>query len=217
MPSSPKRSIVICATETRTIVDQTQSSSAATLTLNLPTVLTLLRIVVIPVLVLFFYLPQSWSNEVVVGLFIAAGITDWADGWIARRYGMVSPFGAFLDPVADKLLVAVALVLIVQRHPETLLALGAAIILGREITISALREWMAEIGQRARVKVSGVGKSKTIFQMVAIGFLLYGEPLLGLPVMDIGRVLLCIAAVLTIWSMVIYLRSAWPAITSERS
>ncbi|WP_318284971.1 CDP-diacylglycerol--glycerol-3-phosphate 3-phosphatidyltransferase [Halomonas denitrificans] len=186
------------------------------MTLNLPTVLTLLRIVVIPVLVLFFYLPQGWSNEVVVGLFIAAGITDWADGWIARRYRLTSPFGAFLDPVADKLLVAVALVLIVQRHPETLLALGAAIILGREITISALREWMAEIGQRAKVKVSGVGKSKTIFQMVAIGFLLYGEPLLGLPVMDIGRVLLVIAAVLTIWSMVIYLRSAWPAITSER-
>lgn len=186
------------------------------MTLNFPTVLTLLRIVVIPVLVLAFYLPQSWSNELVVGLFIAAGVTDWADGWIARRYSMVSPFGAFLDPVADKLLVAVALILIVQRHPETLLAVGSAIILGREITISALREWMAELGQRARVRVSSVGKSKTIFQMVAIGFLLYGEPLWGLPVLAIGRVLLVIAAVLTIWSMVIYLRNAWPAITAER-
>ncbi|NKI35477.1 CDP-diacylglycerol--glycerol-3-phosphate 3-phosphatidyltransferase [Wenzhouxiangella sp. XN79A] len=187
------------------------------MTLNLPTVLTLLRIVIIPVLVVVFYLPYGWSNEVVVGLFIAAGITDWADGWIARRYEMMSPFGAFLDPVADKLLVAVALVLIVQKHPEILLALAAAIILGREITISALREWMAEIGQRARVRVSAVGKSKTVFQMVAIGFLLYGEPLLDLPVMTIGRVLLVIAAGLTIWSMVIYLRSAWPAITAERS
>jgi CDP-diacylglycerol--glycerol-3-phosphate 3-phosphatidyltransferase len=186
-------------------------------TLNLPTVLTLLRILIIPVLMLVFYLPYGWSNEVVVGLFIVAGITDWADGWIARRYSMMSPFGAFLDPVADKLLVAVALVLIVQRYPEIGLAVGAAIILGREITISALREWMAEIGQRARVKVSVVGKSKTVFQMVAIGFLLYGEPLLNLPVMMIGRVLLWVAAVLTIWSMVIYLRSAWPAITAERS
>lgn len=185
--------------------------------LNLPTTLTLLRIVIIPVLVAAFYLPYTWSNELVVGLFIAAGVTDWADGWIARRYAMMSPFGAFLDPVADKLLVAVALVLIVQRHPEIMLALAAAIIVGREITISALREWMAEIGQRARVKVSAVGKSKTIFQMVAIGFLLYGEPLLGLPVMMIGRVLLAVAAVLTIWSMVIYLRSAWPTITAERS
>jgi len=187
------------------------------LTLNLPTVLTLLRIVIIPVLVLAFYLPYSWSNEVVVGLFIAAGITDWADGWIARRYQMMSPFGAFLDPVADKLLVAVSLVLIVKSHPEILLTLAAAIIVGREITISALREWMAEIGQRARVRVSVVGKSKTVFQMVAIGFLLYGEPLLDLPVMTIGRVLLLVAAVLTMWSMVIYLRSAWPAITAERS
>jgi len=183
--------------------------------ITFPTFLTLIRIVLIPVLVVAFYLPPHWANELAVAIFIAAGVTDWADGWIARRYGMTSPFGAFLDPVADKLIVAVALVLIVQRHPEILLALSAAIILGREITISALREWMAELGQRARVKVSGVGKSKTIFQMVAIGFLLYGEPLWGLPVLMIGRVLLVVAAVLTIWSMVIYLKSAWPAIAAE--
>jgi CDP-diacylglycerol--glycerol-3-phosphate 3-phosphatidyltransferase len=180
--------------------------------ITFPTVLTLARIVMIPVLVLAFYLPYPWSNEVAVAIFIAAGVTDWADGWIARRYGLTSPFGAFLDPVADKLIVAVALILIVQRHPDMLLALSAAVIMGREITISALREWMAELGQRARVKVSRVGKSKTVFQMVAIGFLLYGEPLLGLPVLRIGVVLLVIAAVLTIWSMIIYLRSAWPAI-----
>jgi len=181
-------------------------------TITIPTILTLLRIVMIPVLVVAFYLPYSWGNELTVGIFIAAGLTDWADGWIARRFAMTSPFGAFLDPVADKLIVAVALILIVQRHPEILLALSAAVILGREITISALREWMAELGQRARVKVSNVGKSKTIFQMVAIGFLLYGEPLFGLPVLLIGRMLLVVAAGLTIWSMVIYLRSAWPAI-----
>ncbi|MFU8876655.1 MAG: CDP-diacylglycerol--glycerol-3-phosphate 3-phosphatidyltransferase [Wenzhouxiangellaceae bacterium] len=182
------------------------------MSITLPTFLTLLRIVMIPVLVVAFYLPYPWANELAVGIFIVAGLTDWADGWIARRYNMTSSFGAFLDPVADKLIVAVALVLIVQRHPEVLLAISAAIILGREITISALREWMAEIGQRARVKVSTVGKSKTIFQMVAIGFLLYGEPLLGLPVLMIGRVLLVIAAVLTIWSMVVYLKAAWPVI-----
>jgi len=181
-------------------------------TITIPTILTLLRIVMIPVLVVAFYSPYSWGNELTVGIFIAAGLTDWADGWIARRFAMTSPFGAFLDPVADKLIVAVALILIVQRHPEILLALSAAVILGREITISALREWMAELGQRARVKVSNVGKSKTIFQMVAIGFLLYGEPLFGLPVLLIGRMLLVVAAGLTIWSMVIYLRSAWPAI-----
>jgi CDP-diacylglycerol--glycerol-3-phosphate 3-phosphatidyltransferase len=185
--------------------------------ITFPTVLTLIRILLIPVLVVAFYLPQDWSNALAVGIFIAAGLTDWADGWIARRYGLTSPFGAFLDPVADKLIVAVALILIVQRHPEILLAISAAVILGREITISALREWMAEMGQRARVKVSSIGKFKTIVQMVAIGFLLYGEPLLGLPVLMIGRVLLVIAAVLTMWSMVIYLRSAWPAIRAGNS
>ncbi|MDT8408843.1 MAG: CDP-diacylglycerol--glycerol-3-phosphate 3-phosphatidyltransferase [Wenzhouxiangellaceae bacterium] len=177
-----------------------------------PTILTLLRIVLIPVLVVAFYLPQAWSNELAVAIFIVAAITDWADGWIARRYNLTSPFGAFLDPVADKLIVAVALILIVQRHPETLLAISAAVIVGREITISALREWMAEMGERARVKVSTVGKSKTIFQMTSIGFLLYGQSLFGLPVLEIGRGLIVVAAVLTIWSMIIYLRSAWPAI-----
>ena len=183
--------------------------------LNLPTLLTLFRIVLIPVLVLVYYLPFGWSNEVVVGIFIAAALTDWADGWIARKYEMMSPFGAFLDPVADKLIVAIALILIVQRHPELIITLSAAVILGREITISALREWMAELGQRAVVKVSNIGKSKTIFQMVAIGFLLYGEPLFGLPILEIGIALLLIAAVLTIWSMIIYLRSAWPTIRGE--
>jgi CDP-diacylglycerol--glycerol-3-phosphate 3-phosphatidyltransferase len=183
--------------------------------ITFPTFLTLSRIVMIPVLVLAFYLPYDWSNEVAVAIFIAAGLTDWADGWIARRYGLTSPFGAFLDPVADKLIVSVALILIVQRHPEILLALSAAVIMGREITISALREWMAELGQRARVKVSRVGKSKTVLQLVAIGFLLYGDSLWGIPVLRIGEALLVVAAVLTIWSMIIYLRSAWPAIRAE--
>ncbi len=179
--------------------------------LTLPTALTLLRIALVPVLVLFFYLPYTWSNELTVITFILAGITDWLDGWIARRYEMTSPFGAFLDPVADKLMVAVALIIIVQSNPSIVLALGAAVIVGREITISALREWMAEMGERGRVKVGWAGKIKTILQMVAIGFLLYGEPLWVIPVLEIGTWLLIIAAALTLWSMLVYIRAAWPA------
>lgn len=183
--------------------------------LTIPTLLTLLRIVLIPVLVLVFYLPFEASNQLAVTLFILAAVTDWLDGWVARRFGMISSFGAFLDPVADKLMVTVALLLIVQRHPEIGIALSAAVIIGREITISALREWMAALGEAGRVKVARVGKLKTILQMVAIGFLLYGEPLWGIPVLEIGRWLLIIAAVLTIWSMFIYLRSAWPTVRQQ--
>jgi len=183
--------------------------------LTIPTLLTLMRIVFIPVLVVVFYLPFESSNQVVVGLFILAAVTDGLDGWIARRYGMISSFGAFLDPVADKLMVTVALLLIVQRHPEIGIALSAAVIIGREITISALREWMAALGEAGRVRVAGIGKLKTILQMVAIGFLLYGENLWLIPVLEIGRWLLIIAAMLTIWSMFVYLRSAWPAIRQQ--
>ena len=186
------------------------------MSLTAPTLLTLLRILMIPVLALAFYWPAEWANLLAVIIFVVAALTDWLDGWVARRFGMTSAFGAFLDPVADKLMVAVALVLILQRQPEMLLALSIAVIIGREITISALREWMAGLGEGARVKVAWTGKLKTILQMVAIGFLLYGEPLGALPVLDIGRWLLVIAAVLTIISMVSYLRAAWPAINSSR-
>lgn len=183
--------------------------------LTIPTLLTLIRIVFIPVLVLVFYAPVEWSNQLTVALFILAAVTDGLDGWIARRFGMVSSFGAFLDPVADKLMVTVALLLIVQQHPQVSLALSAAVIIGREITISALREWMAALGEAGRVKVAWVGKVKTILQMVAIGFLLYGESLWIIPVLEIGRWLLIAAAMLTIWSMFIYLKSAWPAIRRQ--
>jgi CDP-diacylglycerol--glycerol-3-phosphate 3-phosphatidyltransferase len=143
--------------------------------LTIPTLLTLFRIVLIPVLVLVFYLPYGWSNIAAAVIFALGAITDWLDGWIARRYGMYSKFGAFLDPVADKLAVAVALVLIVQFHHTVFMALIAAVIIGREITISALSEWMAEIGQRATVKVALVGKLKTIVQMVALVMLIFRE------------------------------------------
>ncbi|MEE4293348.1 MAG: CDP-diacylglycerol--glycerol-3-phosphate 3-phosphatidyltransferase [Xanthomonadales bacterium] len=186
--------------------------------LTFPTILTLLRIALVPVLVIVFYLPYDWSNIVCVVVFVVAAVTDIADGAIARSTGQTSRFGAFLDPVADKIMVTTALVLLVQRQEtrEIVFAIAAAIIIGREITISALREWMSEIGERARVKVSWVGKVKTIFQMTAIGFLLYREDLAWIPVMLIGELLLYTAAVLTLWSMGSYLRSAWPVIVSPK-
>lgn len=181
------------------------------MTLTIPTVLTLLRMALIPVLVVVFYAPVAWGHIAALAVFILAGLTDWLDGWVARRFAMSTRFGAFLDPVADKLMVAVALILIVQRDPTIVLALAAAIIIGREITISALREWMAEIGQSTVVRVAWMGKFKTVMQMVAIGFLLYREPLWGLPVSTIGTTLLVFAAVLTLYSMLNYLQAAWPA------
>lgn len=183
--------------------------------LTVPTMLTLLRIALVPVLVLFFYLPYSWSNLACVVIFVAAAVTDIADGAIARSTGQTTRFGAFLDPVADKIMVSTALVLLVQRQEayEAVFAVAAAIIIGREITISALREWMSEIGESALVKVSWVGKLKTIFQMTAIGFLLYQKVLLGIPTQFVGELLLYTAAALTLWSMGSYLKAAWPAIS----
>jgi CDP-diacylglycerol--glycerol-3-phosphate 3-phosphatidyltransferase len=184
--------------------------------LTVPTMLTLLRIALVPVLVLFFYLPYTWSNLACVIIFVAAAVTDIADGAIARSTGQTSRFGAFLDPVADKIMVSTALVLLVQRQEtyQAVFAVAAAIIIGREITISALREWMSEIGESALVKVSWVGKLKTIFQMTAIGFLLYHENIGPIPVTLIGELLLYTAAALTLWSMWTYLQSAWPAISA---
>lgn len=183
--------------------------------ITIPTMLTLVRIAMIPILVLAFYLPWSGANQLAVAIFILAALTDWADGWVARRFEMSSRLGAFLDPVADKLMIAVALVLIVQANPGIVLAVAAAVIIGREITVSALREWMAIIGESAKVQVQWVGKLKTIAQMVAIGFCLYGESLFGIPILAIGEVLLILAAVLTLVSMSMYLKSAWPALRAE--
>lgn len=182
------------------------------MTLTVPTLLTLLRILMIPVLVLVFYLPFKWTNFAAAFVFTLASVTDWLDGWIARAYNQHSAFGAFLDPVADKLMVATALMLTVQAHPTVWMTLWAAVIIGREIAVSALREWMAELGQRAKVKVATVGKVKTIVQMVALVCLLYQEPFMGLPVFVIGEWLLAAAALLTLWSGLAYLRAAWPSL-----
>ena len=197
--------------------------------LTVPTILTLMRILLIPVLVLVFYLPWKWTNFAAAFVFVLASVTDWLDGWIARRYDMHSAFGAFLDPVADKLMVSTALFLIVQGHPTAWMALWAAVIVGREIAVSALREWMAEIGQRARVSVATVGKIKTVVQMVAVTCLLYSitpepgkaavvhvEPWMGEVVFHIGDWLLAAAALLTLWSGYEYLRAAWPSLRAEQ-
>lgn len=184
---------------------------------NIPNILTLLRILLIPVFVGIFYAPVPWSRLVCALVFAVAAITDWLDGYLARRWEQTSPFGAFLDPVADKLMVAVALVLLVQADPRAALALPAAVIIGREIAVSALREWMAELGTRSRVAVSLVGKFKTTAQMIAIILLILGDSLFGIPVHGLGLVLLYIAAALTLWSMLIYLRAAWPSLTAPAS
>ena len=180
--------------------------------MTVPTALTLLRIALVPVLVLFFYLPMTWTNELCVVVFVLAAVTDWADGFIARKTAQMSRFGQFLDPVADKIMVATALILLVQRQEsyEAVFAIAAAVIVGREITISALREWMSEVGESARVTVSWTGKIKTVFQMTSIGFLLYHDDIGPIPVALIGELLLYAAAALTLWSMWTYLKSAWP-------
>ncbi|PJJ99596.1 CDP-diacylglycerol--glycerol-3-phosphate 3-phosphatidyltransferase [Lysobacteraceae bacterium NML03-0222] len=190
--------------------------------LTIPTWLTLARIVMIPVLIAVFYLPWKWTSVVSMLVFVLAALTDWLDGWIARRYHLYSAFGAFLDPVADKLMVATALFLIVQAHPTPWMAFWAAVIVGREIAVSALREWMAELGQRATVKVQALGKFKTIVQMVAISCLLYSPSKvspdwlwMGREVFLIGDWLLAGAALLTLWSGLQYLRAAWPVLRAE--
>jgi CDP-diacylglycerol--glycerol-3-phosphate 3-phosphatidyltransferase/cardiolipin synthase len=178
---------------------------------NVPNTLTFLRIAAIPLIVLLFYMPYPWADPAAGLLFAAAGITDSLDGYFARRLGQTSRLGAFLDPVADKLIVAVALVLLVSKDPRAFIVLTAAVIIGREITISALREWMAEIGARRKVAVSLLGKYKTILQITGLSLMLFHGRLLGvLPTYNLGVWLTVIAAVATLVSMVAYLRAAWP-------
>ena len=179
---------------------------------NLPNLLTVLRILLIPVFIVLFYLPVDWSREAATAVFLLAAVTDWLDGFLARRMQLVSALGAFLDPVADKLMVAVALVLLVQADPSIPMAIAAAVIIGREIAISALREWMAEIGSRTQVAVSEIGKFKTAAQMTAITLLIFRDDVWELPVYTVGLVLLFIAVVLTLWSMTLYIRAAWPSL-----
>jgi CDP-diacylglycerol--glycerol-3-phosphate 3-phosphatidyltransferase/cardiolipin synthase len=191
--------------------------------------LTLTRIAMLPVVVACFYLPYQWASPAAAIAFIIAAITDSLDGYLARKLGQMTRLGAFLDPVADKLMVATALVLLASHDvtplrlmimfswfdPRITVTIAAAVVIGREITISALREWMAEIGARRKVAVSSIGKWKTIFQMTGLSMMLFRENLFGLPIYELGLYCLLIAVVLTLWSMVVYLRAAWPDLTGS--
>ena len=180
--------------------------------LNIPNILTWLRIAAIPLFVAVLYIDEAWlttrqANIVSMWIFIAAAVTDWLDGYLARKWNQTSAFGAFLDPVADKLMVAAALIVLVELGRID--AIVALVIIGREITISALREWMAQLGQSKNVAVSMLGKVKTVAQLVAIPFLLFDGTLFGVVDCRItGRILIWIAAVLTVWSMFYYLKAA---------
>lgn len=192
--------------------------------INFPTWLTLFRVLLLPVMVLVYYLhaidsgiPLRVANIGAAVIFVLASLTDWLDGFLARRWNQTSSFGAFLDPVADKLMVTVTLFLLVQTHHTVLMAIASAVIVGREIGVSALREWMASIGQRGRVRVAMVGKVKTVMQMVAIVVLLleHNKDAELLRYWYVGETLLVIAAVLTIWSGLVYLRAAWPSFRED--
>ena len=180
---------------------------------NFPLFLTWCRIVAIPLFVAVLYVPEDWiaektRNVISMWIFIGAAVTDWLDGYLARRWNQTTSFGAFLDPVADKLMVAAALIVLTEFG--RIYAIVALIIIGREITISALREWMAQIGQSKSVAVNMAGKAKTVAQLIAIPFLLYDDRLFDLfDTRPVGHVLISVAAIITLWSMVVYLRAAW--------
>ena len=185
--------------------------------MNIPNALTLFRIILIPVFVLVFYLPYQWSYLCSAAVFGIASVTDWLDGYFARKLNQSTPFGAFLDPVADKLMVAIALALLIERVGVWWFTVPAVVIIGREIVISALREWMAELGKRTSIAVSFIGKIKTTFQMVSILVLLAAVPEpVGL-MMQFGVILLYLAAFLTLWSMILYIRAAWPSFELTQS
>lgn len=178
--------------------------------MNFPTLLTLLRIFVIPLVVICYYLPLRWAHPLAAIIFLLACVTDWLDGFLARRYQLTTPLGAFLDPIADKLLVAVVLVILVGENLFPGLAIPAAVIVGREVAISGLREWMAEMGKRTSVAVTFIAKIKTSLQMFALILLIWYTPGQFKYILWLGAILLWIAAGLTLWSMVIYLRLALP-------
>jgi CDP-diacylglycerol--glycerol-3-phosphate 3-phosphatidyltransferase/cardiolipin synthase len=182
------------------------------LKINFANTLTLIRIAAIPVVVICFYSSMELARPIAGIVFGLAAVTDILDGYAARKLGQTSKFGEFLDPVADKLMVTILLVLLVEADPRITVTLIAVIIIGREITVSALREWMAGIGARAHVAVRLSGKVKTVFQMFGIGFMVYERDIFGIDIYNFGYFLLLISAGMTLWSMIDYLRAAWPSI-----
>ncbi len=181
--------------------------------MKIPNILTLLRIFLIPVCVVVYYLPYAWGPMAAAAVFAFAAVTDWFDGYLARKLDQASPFGAFLDPVADKLLVATALVMLIDTYSVFWITIPAGVIIGREIVISALREWMAELGKRANIAVSYIGKLKTALQMLSIFIMLGAVPYTVVSWVGIGA--LYLASVLTLWSMYVYLKAAWPDLTDD--
>jgi CDP-diacylglycerol--glycerol-3-phosphate 3-phosphatidyltransferase len=181
--------------------------------ITIPTAITLFRIGLIPLFVIVFYLPYPWADLAAAAIFAFASVTDWVDGYLARVLKQESSFGAFLDPVADKLMVVVAIVLIVERHPSIYVAIPSVIIVAREISVSALREWMAELGSRAAVQVSFIGKAKTTTQLISLLLMIYSEPYFDLPTFQIGLAGYYLAAFFTVVSMAQYLKAAWPVIS----
>ncbi len=191
--------------------------------LNIPNLLTFARIVAVPVFIVVYLLEFMRDYQITTLIFIFAAITDWLDGFLARRMGTVSPFGEFLDPVADKLMVCTALVLLVSDpsvqelvSSVAIFIVAVVIIVGRELSVAALREWMAEVGKRASVATTMLSKLKTVAQMLAIVLLLYGERIFNVPVFLVGEYLLYLAALLTLWTMLVFLRVAWPSLVSEQ-
>jgi len=184
--------------------------------MNIPISLTFIRIAAIPLVILLYLMPFHWAHVAAAFIFLLAALTDWLDGYLARSLSQTTEFGAFLDPVADKLLISISLVFILSKHPVIGLSIPIAIIIGREIAISALREWMAELGKRAGVKVSYIGKTKTVLQMVAIFLLLWYTSVAPVILKWAGPALLWVAAVLTVWSMIIYIKVAWPNLTLSK-
>ena len=177
---------------------------------NIANILTLIRIACIPLMVFVFFSNIENARPFSAIIFIAAALTDWLDGWVAREFDQTSKLGAFLDPVADKLIVCIALLMIVQSDPTIINTLVSIVIIGREISISALREWMAELGERHQVSVIAFSKLKTILQMTGLACMLFQVPLIGIDVYLIGMISLIIASILTVWTMVIYMVKAWP-------
>ncbi len=182
--------------------------------MNLPNLLTMARILLVPIFVVVYIVPGPSTYLIASALFSLAAFTDWLDGYLARRLNQTTRFGAFLDPVADKLIVVTALVLLIGHHSSIWLTLPGIIIVGREIVISALREWMAEMNRRGVVAGTWLGRVKTTFQMIAMVVLLANPPIMDRPWVIIGYTLLYVAAIMTLWSMVIYLKAAWPTLRS---
>ncbi|OUU80831.1 MAG: CDP-diacylglycerol--glycerol-3-phosphate 3-phosphatidyltransferase [Gammaproteobacteria bacterium TMED78] len=187
------------------------------MTYNLPNLITLTRVLAIPLIIFVFFLPFDWSRPATGIIFLLAGITDWLDGYLARQLNQTTDFGKFLDPLADKLLVSSCLILLVYSHPTPFIVLISLVIIGREVTISALREWMSSLGDKDALAVSDFAKWKTAFQIFGIGLMLFENDFFSVPMYQIGSVLLCLATLLTLWSMFQYLKIAALSLYIDRN